>query len=102
MPVERYYGLWMWLPELFNRMSKNGGLPCKSVINDSIQNTTSDVTKVCVIDSSLYLSSFYSALSNLPGNIFTILFIDKMGRNIVTCKLFVFLFYICFCVIAQL
>jgi VNT family MFS transporter (synaptic vesicle glycoprotein 2) len=78
-----YYGLWMWLPELFKRMKLYGGSPCSSNIN---MNTTviTNVTNSCHIDNSVYLSTFYSSLSNLPGNIFTILFIDKMGRNLIT------------------
>jgi hypothetical protein len=35
-------------------------------------------------ENDVYLNTFYSSLSNLPGNIFTILFIDKMGRNLIT------------------
>lgn len=75
-----YYGLWMWLPELFKRMSATGGSPCAAT---SIPvNITTNTT--CKIESSVYLSSFISALSNLPGNIITILFIDKIGRNRIT------------------
>lgn len=81
-----YYGLWIWLPELFKRMNASGGSPCSSSL--IVKNTTlvTNSTNACHIDKSVYLSSFYSALSNLPGNIFTIIFIDKMGRNIVTCN----------------
>lgn len=80
-----YYGLWIWLPELYKRMALTGGSPCstnlipKNATNNSNQSS-------CQIDKSVFESSFISALSNLPGNIFTIIFIDKMGRNLVTCK----------------
>lgn len=76
-----YYGLWMWLPELFKRMTLYGGSPCSSHVNKTI---IINETISCHIDKSVYMSSFYSSLSNLPGNIFTILFIDKMGRNLIT------------------
>ena len=104
-----YYGLWMWLPELFKRMKLYGGSPCSTNINKTI---IINETLNCHIDDSVYLSSFYSSLSNLPGkqriffillfkiilwffatifkfyiyvgNIFTIIFVDKLGRNIIT------------------
>lgn len=79
-----YYGLWMWLPELYKRMALTGGSPCSTILIPA--NTTNNSnTSNCHIDDSIFVSSFKSALSNLPGNIFTIIFIDKMGRNIVTC-----------------
>lgn len=76
-----YYGLWMWLPELFKRMTLYGGSPCSNHLNKTI---VINETVSCHIENSVYMSSFYSSLSNLPGNIFTILFIDKMGRNVIT------------------
>jgi len=33
------------------------------------------------ISSEIYFESFITAASNLPGNIFTILLIDKLGRK---------------------
>jgi VNT family MFS transporter (synaptic vesicle glycoprotein 2) len=59
-----YYGLWMWLPELFKRMSLYGGSPCSTNTNKTI---IINETQNCHIDESVYLSSFYSSLSNLPG-----------------------------------
>lgn len=87
-----YYGLWIWLPELYKRMSLYGGSPCRpdgyQPLNRTMLNTMSSLRNEsrCHIENSVYLSSFYSALSNLPGNLFTIFFIDKMGRNKVTCN----------------
>lgn len=90
-----YYGLWIWLPELYKRMALYGGSPCRpsdfvpvnntllSNVNGALRNDTK-----CHIENKVFLSSFYSAMSNLPGNLFTILFIDKMGRNVVTCMFF--------------
>ncbi|RNA29098.1 synaptic vesicle glyco 2B-like [Brachionus plicatilis] len=77
-----YYGLWIWLPELYKRMALTGGSPCSK--NFIPTNGTDNTNKSCRIDNSVFESSFISALSNLPGNLFTIFFIDKMGRNIVT------------------
>ncbi len=76
-----YYGLWMWLPELFKRMSITGASPCAAT-GDIPANLSSSST--CRIEKSVYLDSFVSALSNLPGNLITIIFIDKIGRNRIT------------------
>lgn len=87
-----YYGLWIWLPELYKRMAQYGGSPCRPDDYFPPNNTQFDVSSSsqnqsnCHIEKSVFLSSFYSAMSNLPGNLFTIFFIDKMGRNVVTCK----------------
>lgn len=75
-----YYGLWMWLPELFKRMSITGGAPCN--VNGVHLNTTDN--KTCRIDPSVYMSTFISAMSNLPGNIITVVWIDQVGRNKIT------------------
>ncbi len=63
-----YYGLWMWLPELFKRMSITGGSPCTSSGNPGANTTTNST---CHIEQGIYLDSLISALSNLPGNIIT-------------------------------
>jgi len=72
----------MWLPELFKRMTLYGGSPCSS--NIANKTLIKNETISCHIENDVYLNTFYSSLSNLPGNIFTILFIDKMGRNLIT------------------
>ena len=64
-------------------MSDNGGSPCKVDPYFKITQNMSTISN-CSIDNQVYVSSFYSSLSNLPGNIFTVIFIDKMGRNLVT------------------
>jgi VNT family MFS transporter (synaptic vesicle glycoprotein 2) len=78
-----YYGLWMWLPELYKRMNANGGSPCTA--SSHVNTTIVPANRTCHIDDSIYFSSFISSMSNLPGNLFTIFFIDKLGRNIITC-----------------
>lgn len=92
-----YYGLWIWLPELYKRMDLYGGSPCRpagfvpsnqSQLLDHLVNGKNQSR--CHIENKVFVSSFYSALSNLPGNLFTIFFIDKMGRNSVTCKIIQF------------
>jgi len=82
-----YYGLYMWFPELFNRMEKNGGSACSidrvSILNNSIIENSNMDNKTCdaTIASNIYFDTLLTALSNLPGNIFTIIVIDRLGRK---------------------
>ncbi|XP_033741474.1 synaptic vesicle glycoprotein 2C-like isoform X1 [Pecten maximus] len=73
-----YYGLWMWFPELFSRVEKYGGSPCDHVKDT---NSTSQDQNCTIPDNWTYQSGFLTALSNLPGNIFTIFLMDKLGRK---------------------
>lgn len=73
----------MWLPELYKRMSIYGGTPCNLKINGSIV-PPSEQNRTCIIDNSVFLSSFIGALSNAPANLLTIIYIDRLGRNIIT------------------
>ncbi|KAM8862013.1 synaptic vesicle glycoprotein 2C isoform 1-T1 [Synchiropus picturatus] len=72
-----YYGLWMWFPELFARM-EDGGSPCTNVVRPSPQQNQSCYP----VKTEVYKESFIMALSNLPGNIFTILLMDSIGGKI--------------------
>ena len=85
--------MFLWFPELFNRIEKYGGSPCSL---GSANSTTGNDTGECVYDASskIYYESFLMASSNLPGNIFTILMIDKIGRKIMlgNCSNFNFVF----------
>ncbi|XP_011605726.1 synaptic vesicle glycoprotein 2C [Takifugu rubripes] len=90
-----YYGLWMWFPELFKRVEE-GGSPCANVsIPAHTENTSCYPVKTVV-----YKEGFYVALSNLPGNIFTILLMDSTGGKIllscslVLSSLSIFLIYV--------
>ena len=67
-------------------MEVNGGSPCS--VKSSFNQTIEKIPKFCsnTIENQVFLNSFYSSLSNLPGNIFTLIFIDKLGRNLVTSK----------------
>ena len=75
----------MWLPELFSRMAITGGSPCnvQNILLNTTQNSTTS-NSTCRVDSSIYMSTFISNLSNLPANIITVIWIDKIGRNLVT------------------
>ncbi|XP_051545165.1 synaptic vesicle glycoprotein 2B-like isoform X2 [Myxocyprinus asiaticus] len=72
-----YYGLWMWFPELFKR-AEDGGSPCANT--SSIQSSEND--SCYPVKTAVYMEGFVTAASNLPGNIFTILVMDKIGGKI--------------------
>ncbi|CAF98389.1 unnamed protein product [Tetraodon nigroviridis] len=90
-----YYGLWMWFPELFKRVEE-GGSACANVsVPARVQNTSCHPVKTIV-----YREGFYVALSNLPGNILTILLMDTTGGRVllsgslVVSSLSIFLIYV--------
>ena len=85
-----YYGLWIWLPELYHRININHGSPCHAIGDSANATTPTNETLNCKLDDDVFFNSFISALSNVPGNLFTIFFIDKMGRNLITCKFTLF------------
>lgn len=78
-----FYGMFMWFPELFSRIEKYGGTPCQLGSSNSsiltMPNTSADCSDV--VDSVVYLESFLTAASNLPGNLFAFLLIDHIGRK---------------------
>ncbi|KAJ3596484.1 hypothetical protein NHX12_002891 [Muraenolepis orangiensis] len=80
-----YYGLWMWFPELFKRV-EDGGSPCANVSRPlQLQNQS------CYpVNTAVYMEGFIVAASNLPGNIFTILLMDRIGgKTLLSCSLLV-------------
>ncbi|CAB1421842.1 unnamed protein product [Pleuronectes platessa] len=90
-----YYGLWMWFPELFARI-EDGGSPCANVsLSSPLHNQSCYPVKTAV-----YMEGFIIAASNLPGNIFTILVMDRTGGKALLCcslvvsSLSVFLIYV--------
>lgn len=81
-----YYGLWMWFPELFKRVEV-GGSPCANVslVSSPLHNESCYPVKTAV-----YMEGFLIAVSNLPGNIFTILMMDSTGgKALLSCSLLV-------------
>ncbi|XP_056271623.1 synaptic vesicle glycoprotein 2C [Pseudoliparis swirei] len=84
-----YYGLWMWFPALFERMESGGGSPCA--------NTTATITSPTLhnhscypVKTAVYMEGFIIAASNLPGNIFTIFMVDRLGgKALLSCSLLV-------------
>eukprot|EP00057_Strongylocentrotus_purpuratus_P003071 XP_003725855.1 PREDICTED: synaptic vesicle glycoprotein 2C isoform X1 [Strongylocentrotus purpuratus] len=68
-----YYGLWMWFPELFKRVEM-GGSAC-SELKDSVAAPSTDT------EDNIYKDGFFTALSNLPGNLVSIFLMDRLGRK---------------------
>ncbi|KAL4622781.1 synaptic vesicle glycoprotein 2C-like [Arapaima gigas] len=83
-----YYGLWMWLPELFQKMEM-GGSPCSNFSHRAI--SPEPPHEDCYpVKTAVYMEGFITAASNLPGNIFTILLMDVIGgRVLLSCSLLV-------------
>uniref|UniRef100_A0A3Q0S7F8 Synaptic vesicle glycoprotein 2 n=1 Tax=Amphilophus citrinellus TaxID=61819 RepID=A0A3Q0S7F8_AMPCI len=91
--ISFYYGLWMWFPELFAR-AEDGGSPCANVSRPSALHNES-----CYPVKTAYMEGFVIAVSNLPGNIFTILVMDSTGGkallgSLLLSSLSVFLIYV--------
>ncbi|XP_059149760.1 synaptic vesicle glycoprotein 2C-like isoform X2 [Physella acuta] len=72
-----YYGLFLWFPELFSRIDKYGGSFC-----DLKTGNTTDNSTVCdQPGDAVYVESFLTSISNLPGNVLTVLIVDRIGRK---------------------
>lgn len=90
-----YYGMWLWMPELFAMAAKSGHAPCalfsSSSSNASLPETSSsslpDVPSTasssssCSPSSSTYRDSLISTIATLPGNLVSIFCVDRLGRK---------------------
>ena len=85
-----YYGLWLWFPELFNRLNKyyqnhNESVSVCQVVSYAPSNETDDLFEHCDTitspDQSVFINAFIIALAPLPANIWTIYSMDKLGRK---------------------
>lgn len=82
-----YYGLFMWLPELFTRMDKYGGSACDiSYANSSYPPPTTSPAPngSCSVDhsSKIYYESFITAASTMPGSILAIFIMNRVGGRL--------------------
>ena len=66
----------MWLPSLMEKMERNAGSICDSKSINATGRSSANSTDV-------YVDVFIGAAAQLPGNIFTIAFIDRFGGKIV-------------------
>ena len=75
-----YYGLFLWFPELFNRMDKYGGSFCD--IEGTNSTSTLPISSSCKAPgNNVYIQGFLTSISNLPGNILSIYLVDRVGRK---------------------
>ena len=82
----RYYGLWLWFPELFNRLNiyyENHPNATVGVCDIKSEDLNDDPNKPvdCTVGSAVFLNSFLISLSAAPGNVWTIVQMDKLGRK---------------------
>ncbi|XP_069941047.1 synaptic vesicle glycoprotein 2B-like isoform X3 [Cherax quadricarinatus] len=90
LPSLMYYGLWLWFPELFNRLQQyynehpDDKVSVCSVI-DFHGNSTGD-TSPCesdkpAVDPQALVNTLITAVAPLPSNLWTIFFMDSLGRK---------------------
>ncbi|KAI3386484.1 hypothetical protein SNEBB_003771 [Seison nebaliae] len=74
-----FYGLWMWLPQLFRKMELNNGHVCPSI------QTNSSMVKYmripCQIDEEEITDTIYSVFGGIPGNIISCFFVNRFDRR---------------------
>ncbi|XP_040580858.1 synaptic vesicle glycoprotein 2A isoform X2 [Lepeophtheirus salmonis] len=84
-----YYGLWLWFPELFSKLNRyytdhpnSTAYVCE--ITNYVPLSTSAEDSFCSgtnVPSSVFIESFIVSTSALPGNLWTIFMIDRLGRK---------------------
>ncbi|XP_076309059.1 synaptic vesicle glycoprotein 2C-like isoform X6 [Tachypleus tridentatus] len=81
-----YYGLWMWYPELFSRMTAYARTHNNSEVNvcsfpsDSVNTNVTSLDCSNPVDITVFFDSFLISLSSLPSNLITIMFMYKARR----------------------
>jgi len=86
-----YYGLWLWFPELFTRLSNyyrthNESVTVCEVVNyvpfnQSIPDPFEHCDTFTTPDTEVFVNAFIIASAALPANIWTIIHMDKLGRK---------------------
>ncbi|KAK4008982.1 synaptic vesicle glycoprotein 2C isoform X1 [Daphnia magna] len=85
-----YYGLWLWFPELFNRLQvyyedHNVTVSVCEVVDFKPNTTGQDPFEHCKDaappDNQVFINAFIVAIAPLPANIWTIFHMDKLGRK---------------------
>lgn len=86
-----YYGLWLWFPELFNRLDNyyqthNESVTVCEVVSYVPENQTNpDPFEHCANftppSQDVFINAFIVAVAPLPANIWTIMHMDKLGSK---------------------
>ena len=90
----RYYGLWLWFPELFNKLNEyykvypdDSKTVCEILNFEPPENNSvivvpdDEFCKNPVPDSEVFINSLYISLAAAPGNLWSIVHMDKLGRK---------------------
>ncbi|CAL4100370.1 unnamed protein product, partial [Meganyctiphanes norvegica] len=88
-----YYGLWLWFPELFNRLEQyhkehpDDKVSICELTSYQNNNETEAVVDLCSninenpLDTTAIVNSLIIAVAPLPFNVWTIFYIDRLGRK---------------------
>ena len=91
-----YYGMWLWMPELFAMAEKDGRAPCSLRLShghddgewttvtpqhSTMASSVNSSTNACVASSETYRDSLLSTIATLPGNLVSIFCVDRLGRK---------------------
>jgi len=89
-----YYGLWLWFPELFNKLNEyykiypdDSKTVCEIMSFEPPSNASASAIsddEFCsnpVPDSKVFINSLYISLAAAPGNLWSIVHMDKLGRK---------------------
>jgi len=79
-----YYGLWLWFPELFNKLNLyqiDHPNETKSVCEITDYKPQNSTAETCIPSGDVFFNSFLISISALPGNVWTMVHMDKLGRK---------------------
>lgn len=75
----------MWFPEIFKRIESGGGNTCTHSTPRVLANITNNTTATCkeltATHTSVYVESLLVAVSSIPGNLITIILVNRLGRR---------------------
>lgn len=85
-----YYGLWLWFPELFNRLQQYGNEHPDEKVgvceltqyhgNNTLQNHCEE-DDGNVIETDALINTLITSIAPLPANLWTIFYMDRLGRK---------------------
>merc|ERR1719260_616796 len=82
-----YYGLWLWFPELFNKLElyykahPDDSVTVCEVIGIEVESNTTTACVEHLPDDQVFINSFLISMSAGPSNLWTIYHMDKLRRK---------------------
>lgn len=76
--------MWLWFPELFNKLNifyTENPEASVGVCDVTDYKPTNHTSTDCIPSNDVFLNSFLISISALPGNVWTIVQMDKLGRK---------------------